>query len=86
MDIVTDTASICDMENKWKSFDTRELHFIHLNINSLLDKIDQLKFRGDKINPTLIGITESKIDESVTVTEFDIDGYITSRNEKTWRR
>ena len=53
LDIQTDTASnniiknICDM---W-------LHFIHLNINSLLKNLDEIS------KQTLIGITESKIDE-----------------------
>ena len=57
-----------------ESFDMRGLHLIHLNINSLLDKIDQLRFIEE--NATLIGITESEVEE----TQFDIDGYTTIRN------
>ena len=84
MDIQTDTASNNITENKWKSFDARGLHFIHLNINSRFDKIVQLRFIAEKSKPTLIGITDSKIaDETVTETEFDIDGYTTIRNERT---
>ena len=41
-----------------------------INTNILLDKIDQARF-----TPRLIGIIESKIDESVTKTDFDIYGY-----------
>ena len=46
-------------------FQQRGLHFIHLNINSILPKIDELRMIAFKTNATVIGITESKIDESV---------------------
>ena len=70
-------------ENTWKSFEKRGLHFIHLNINSLLDKIDELRFIAEKSKPTIIGITESKIDETVSETEFDIQGYTPIRSDRT---
>ena len=70
-------------ENTWKSFEKRGLHFIHLNINSLLDKIDELRFIAEKSKPTIIGITESKIDETVSETEFHIKGYTPIRNDRT---
>ena len=65
-----------DAENTWKSFESIGLLFSPLNINSLLDKIGQLRFIAEKSKPTIIGITESKIDETVTETEFDIEGYL----------
>ena len=71
----TITENPCDMVNKWKSFDKIVFHCIHLNINILLDKIDQLRFIAEK--------GESKVDESVTETDFDIDGYTTIRNDRT---
>ena len=74
-----------DAENTWKSFESKGLHFIHLNINSLLDKIDQLRFVAEKSKPTIIGITESKIDETVIETEFDIQGYTPIRSSVSWR-
>ena len=55
-----------DAEDTWKSFERRGLHFIHLNININI---------AEKTKPAIIGITESKIDETVTETEFDIQGY-----------
>ena len=41
------------------------LHLIHLNMNSLLSKIDELWEIARKTRATVIGITESKLDGSV---------------------
>ena len=46
-----------------KVFKTRVLHFIHLNINSLLSKIDELREIVKGSNATVVGITESKLDD-----------------------
>ena len=40
-------------------------HFIHLNINSLLSKIEELRDIAKSINPVVIGICKSKLDASV---------------------
>ena len=72
-----------DAEDTWKSFERRGLHFIHRNINSLLDKIDQLRYFAEKSKPAIIGITESKIDETVSETKFDILGYPPIGNDRT---
>ena len=49
----------------WKAFNNRGLHLIHLNINSLLSKIDELREIARKTRATVIGITESKLDRLV---------------------
>ena len=55
-----------DQLNKmWEPFEKRGLHFIHININSLLPKIDEIRSIALKSNAALIGITESKLDDSV---------------------
>ena len=69
--------------NIWQPFKKRGLHLIHLNINSLLNKIHELRFIAQKSNPTIIGITESKIDETVLNSEVDIEGYTIFRNDRT---
>ena len=61
--------------DNWKVFNKCGLHLIHLNINSLLSKIDELRAIAKKSRATVIGITESKLDESVTDEEINIDGY-----------
>ena len=61
--------------NEWNIFKSRGLHFIHLNINSLLPKIEELCIIAKSPNATIIGISESKLDESVLEPEIEIDDY-----------
>ena len=56
----------------WKIFKHRGLHFLHLSINSLLPKIDELKHITDA---AVIGISESKLDDSVLTSKMQIDEY-----------
>ena len=51
--------------NEWNVFKNRGLHFIHLNINSLLPKIEELCFIAKSTNAAVIGICQSKLDASV---------------------
>ena len=50
------------------------MHFRHININSLLPKIDELKCIADKIK-AIIGITESKLELTVPDLEVSLPGY-----------
>ena len=56
-------------------FRERGLHFLHLNINSLLTKIDELRHIANKSKVAVIGISESKLDDTVLDDEVSIDGY-----------
>ena len=48
--------------NEWNVFKSKGLHMIHLNINSLLPKIDQLRYTANSSNAAVIGLSESKLD------------------------
>ena len=61
--------------NEWNNFKSRGLHFIHRNINSLLPKIEELRIIAKSTNAAIIGISESKLDESVLEPEIEIDDY-----------
>ena len=61
--------------NKWNIFKSRGLHFIHLNTNSFLPKIEELPITAKSTNAAIIGISESKLDESVLEPEIQIDYY-----------
>ena len=50
-------------QNEWNIFKHRGLHFLHLNINSLLPKIDELRHIARLTNATVIRISESKLDD-----------------------
>ena len=50
------------------------LHLLHLNINSLQLKIDELRYIAKVSNAAVIGITESKLDTKITVRYFVVTG------------
>ena len=50
------------------------IHSLHLNINSLLPKIDEICFKA-KLSVSMIGISESKLDSSFLNSELDIEDY-----------
>ena len=64
-------------QSEWSVFNSRGLHFIHLNINSLLPKIDELRNIAKLSNAAVIGISESKLDDSILSYEIHIDKYNT---------
>ena len=75
----SDKSSYTD---NWKLFNKRGLHFIHLNINSVLSKIDELRIIANKSKASGIGITESKLDKTVLDGEINIDGYELVRSDR----
>ena len=66
-------------DKTWEPLKTWGLYFCHLNVNSLLSKADKLRDITNYIRP---GITESKLDSSVTNAELNIDGYSVIRNDR----
>ena len=59
--------------NEWDVFKARGLHFIHININSLLPKIEELRRIACQSNAVVVGL--SKLDNSIFDLEIEIDGY-----------
>ena len=53
---------------KFEVFTRKGLHFIHLNINSLLPKTDELRYIVKNSNAAVIGISETK---TLEVTEIE---------------
>ena len=65
-------------------FNLRGLHFICLNINSLLPKINKLRNIAKLSNAAVIGISKSKLDYSGLPSEIYIDNYNTFHHD--WNR
>ena len=65
---------------KFEAFNNKGLHLIHLNINSLLPKIDELRNIAKCSNAAVIGITETKLDNNVYDSGVTIDRYNIVRN------
>ena len=61
--------------DEWNIFKHRGLHFFHVNINSLLPKIDELRHIARLTNAAVIEISESKLDDSVLTSEIQIGEY-----------
>ena len=59
--------------NGWNILKNNGLNFIHLNINNLLSKIEELCFIAKSTNAAVIGNCESKLDTSVLEQEISID-------------
>ena len=56
--------------DEWNIFKHRGLHFLHLNINSLLPKIFEIRHIARLTHVVEIGISESKLDDSVLTSEI----------------
>ena len=78
----SDVSNISSIEDKWLPFSNRGLHFLHINVNSLLSKIDELREIAKKSKAVVIGISESKLDKSVLDGEVSIDGYEMIRSDR----
>ena len=51
------------------------MHLIHLNVNSLLSKIDGLGSIGKLTNATVIGLSETKLHNTVLNDELEMEGH-----------
>ena len=67
---------------EYQHFRKSGLHFIHANINSILSKIDQLLIIALKTNAAVIGLSESKLDETVSDEEISINRYKLLRSDR----
>ena len=65
-----------ESRNEWNVFKKRGMHFIHININSLLPKIDEVCcYIANITNASIIGISETKLDKTIWSSELEVDGY-----------
>ena len=55
---------------------------MHLDINSLLAKIDELRNIAKCFNAAVIGITETKLNNTVCGSEVTLDGYSIVRTDR----
>ena len=74
-----DTSSSTD---NWEVFNKRGLHLIHLNMNSILSKIDELHVIAKKSRASVMRITEPKLDKTVLDEEINIDDYELARSDR----
>ena len=61
--------------NEWNVYRSKGIHRIHLNIKSLLPKIDEIRQIAERTKAAVTGMTESKLDQSIFQSEIEIDNY-----------
>ena len=61
-------------DTKLSNFQTKGLHFIHLNVYNLISN-DGICFILKKANAVVIGTCESKVDCSIVISEMEANGY-----------
>lgn len=54
----------------------------HLNVRSLSNKIDEIRFLIKKINFDILCLTETWLHEKISNTEVKIDGYVLVRRDR----
>ena len=63
-------------------FKQKGLHFIHLNCNSLLSKIEELRNFILSTSPHIICFSETKLDKSISDGEIAIENYSCVRKDR----
>ena len=76
-----DSSPQCNSD-QWAVFKKRSLHFVHVNINSLLSKVDELQYIAKLSEVAFVGISESKLDDSVLSSEIQIENYDLIRSDR----
>ena len=61
--------------DQWTVFKKRGLHFVHININSFLPKINELRYIAKLSEAAVTGISKSELDDSVLSSEIQIENY-----------
>ena len=78
--------SLSEISNDaWNIFQERGMHFIHLNINSLLSKTDEIRYIAKLTNATVIVLSETKLDSTVLSSKLQIEGYDLVRSDRSRR-
>ena len=66
----------------WKVFKDKGTPLWHLNVSSLLSKIEELKTLAFNTNISVLGITEAKLDSNVSNDWLKIDYYNSLRSDR----
>ena len=61
------------------------MHFIRININSLLPKTDEVRYIANITNASIIGINETKPGKTILSSGFEVDGYDLVRRDQSRR-
>ena len=85
---VLSTSTNIDKTTLYKCFDqkfeAKGLHFVHLNVRSILYKISELRLLFSKNKISIIAITETWLNSSINDEEVCIEGYCILRRDRVF--
>ena len=61
------------------------MHFTQTNINITLPKMNKVGYIANITNESIIGISETKLDETVLLSELEVDAYDLIRLDQSRR-
>lgn len=73
---------LCKNEILSPEHSNQQLLLLHLNINSLQNKFDELKVINAELRAGIIVLTETKIDSSYTNAQFSLPNYKIYRQDR----
>ena len=71
-----------DFDSFYDCFKQKGLHFIHLNIRSLISKVSELRILANNCSASIIAISETWLDSSISDSEISINGYTVIRSDR----
>ena len=71
-----------DQYEHFQCFKKKGMHFIHLNVRSLLPKVSEIRLIARQTKATVISITETWLDNIICDAEIDIEGYTILRKDR----
>jgi len=69
-------------DSEYKIFKNRGLHFLHVNVRSLLPKIEDIRLLAQNSRAACIGISETWLDKTVSDSEINIQNYNIIRRDR----
>ena len=77
-----DPVATTDVPDQYELFKKKGLHFLHINARSLLPKLTDARLLVQRTNAAVLAVTEIWLDESVTNSEMELNGYIEHRKDR----
>ena len=70
-------------DGNFRKINTDLFNILHYNVNSILNKMDQIESRGRELNADIICLTETKLDDRVAEANFTLPGYNSEHRHRT---
>ena len=69
----TESSKSTEDYSQFDCFERKGLHFMHLNVRSLLHKLSEINRFASTCRPAIISVSETWLDDTVTDNEIQIE-------------